>query len=89
VEYDRAIEQYIASNSDVLVAVNQSLREKFQAFGDVHLIPNGYSPRLLSGGRNHEVKRGTITAGFFGHLHKARFNWELLIPSAKTRRDWV
>jgi polysaccharide pyruvyl transferase WcaK-like protein/glycosyltransferase involved in cell wall biosynthesis len=88
-EYDRETEHYLASNSDVLVAVNQSLRDKFTSFGEVHLISNGYSPRLLQDGNEKKLKRGTITAGFFGHLHKARFNWDLLTATAEKNKDWV
>ncbi|UCF86505.1 MAG: glycosyltransferase, partial [Nitrospiraceae bacterium] len=88
-EYDRELERYVAANSDVLVAVNHSLRDKFKDFGDIALIPNGYSPRLLNSGKPKNLKRGTITAGFFGHLHQARFNWDLLIKTAEIQKDWM
>jgi glycosyltransferase involved in cell wall biosynthesis len=63
--------------------------DKFKDFGDISLIPNGYSPRLLNSGKPKGLKRGTITAGFFGHLHQARFNWDLLIKTAEIKKDWM
>jgi len=89
VEYDKEIERYVANNSDVLVAVNYQMREKFKEFGDVVLIPNGYSPDLLKDAPVKKLRKGSITAGFFGHLHQARFDWPLLTNAAKRNPEWM
>ncbi len=88
-EYDKETENYLANNCDVLSAVNQLLKDKFKNFGDVSLIPNGYSPGLLRDETSKTLKKGSITLGFFGHLHPARFNWELLINVARKEKDWI
>lgn len=88
-EYDRDIEQYVANNADIILAVNQSLQEKFRNFGDVVLLPNGYSPDILKDAKAVDLAKGTITAGFFGFLHTFRFDWDLLIKVARQKRDWM
>jgi len=89
VEYDKETENYLAGNSDVLVTVNQSLKDKFNKFGEVFLIPNGYSPGLLKDRTPRALRKGGITLGFFGHLHPARFNWDLLINAAEKQKEWI
>jgi polysaccharide pyruvyl transferase CsaB len=88
-EYDKEIEQYVANNADLLIAVNHQIREKFREFGDAVLIPNGYSPDLLKDVPAQRLKKGSITAGFFGHLHQARFDWTLLAHAAEKNPEWM
>jgi polysaccharide pyruvyl transferase CsaB len=88
-EYDSEIERYVINNSDVVLAVNQPLIDKFQEFGDIMLLPNGYSPDLLKDAPVKKLRKGSITAGFFGHLHQARFDWPLLTNAAKRNPEWM
>jgi glycosyltransferase involved in cell wall biosynthesis len=88
-EYDKEIESYVANNADLLIAVNHQMKEKFREFGDAMLIPNGYSPDLLKDAPAQKLKKGSITAGFFGHLHHARFDWKLLAQVAERKPEWM
>ncbi|MEJ5224543.1 MAG: polysaccharide pyruvyl transferase family protein, partial [Anaerolineales bacterium] len=81
--FDKAVEQSLVLNANVLTAVSEPLRRKFGNIRhDILLIPNGYDPLLI--GQDHQFiaqekfSHSHLNIGYFGHLTKAWFDWDFV-----------
>jgi glycosyltransferase involved in cell wall biosynthesis len=90
--YDAAVERYLVRNANLVVATNQRLAQKLKEMGASHvpIIPNGvdlnsFDPKTEKAG----LQRGTLTAGYFGHLTESWFDWDVVTKTAQARKDWV
>lgn len=81
--FDKAVEQSLVLNANVLTAVSEPLRRKFGDIRqDILLIPNGYDPLLI--GQDHQFiaqekfSHSHLNIGYFGHLTNAWFDWDFI-----------
>lgn len=91
--YDLAVEKYLVHNVDLTIATNSILAERLRGMGAEYIpvIPNGVEMNSFQQkkGLTKIIRRGTLTAGYFGHLTDSWFDWDMLLRIASKRRDWV
>jgi len=90
--YERAIEDQIILEADVVCGVSKPLVDKFRHLRtDAFINGNGYSVDVL--GKEAAdiaritVKKQGIRAGYFGHLTDSWFDWDLLLKTAESNAD--
>lgn len=86
--YDKHAEESIVLQADKVVAVSQSLIDKFSFLrNDIELIGNGYYSSLLKT-PNISLKtmssNNMIHVGYFGHLTDSWFDWDLIFKVANS-----
>jgi len=86
--YSEDAELFLLRNATYRFCVSQALKGKFNNF-DIEMVPNGFGPDKLKDAPALNIMKGEITVGYFGYLASARFDWGLIIESAKKKPNWV
>ena len=89
--FNKAAEEALVINANVLSAVSQPLVEKFSYLRkDIHLIPNGFDPKFLGnhqGDSQKKFAKGRFNLGYFGHLTPSWFDWEFIKETIRHSLD--
>lgn len=80
--FDEETEKYILRNVYKRYAVSQGLIKKFKQY-NIQLLPNGFSKEQLTDAPKENLNLGKINLGYFGHLTKEWFDWNLVLDIAK------
>jgi glycosyltransferase involved in cell wall biosynthesis len=84
--HDRQLECSLVLEADHVTAVSPPLAKKFAGLRrDIIVIGNGYSASVVgeaSAAIAMQTGKPDLTAGYFGHLADAWFDWELLFRAA-------
>lgn len=88
--YDAIAEEYLADQSDLIVALSPRLCKKFPAHPNVTLIRDGVdlAPFLTRGGETQALKRGERTLGFWGTMWDYNLDIPLLQTLTRARPNW-
>jgi glycosyltransferase involved in cell wall biosynthesis/SAM-dependent methyltransferase len=88
--YDEEVERHFLNAADAVFAVSSPLAERAHALGrtEVEVVPNGLRPDIELVTQALPLARGEVTAGYFGYLSTAWFDWELLCRAATERPSW-
>lgn len=90
--YDELAENYLASNSELIVTLSPRLRERFSRYKNVTLIRDGVdlAPFRSTGAQNgaDAIAQGEITLGFWGTMWDYNLDVALLRESAGSRPKW-
>ena len=88
--YDPDFEAHLVRSAGKVLAVTQRLADRLKAFGrdDIVVVPNGCRTGIEQVAEPVDLPRGEITLGYFGHLTKAWFDWDLVERVAKARPSW-
>lgn len=78
----------ILKKSDLVITVAPMLKEKFKDFSPI-LIPNGFDPCSFDSEFNINLKKGTITLGYYGTLNVNWFDWDFIKKLAKQKKEWI
>ncbi len=92
--YRKDIEQKLIRETDVVIAINEPIKNKFKEIRDITVVPNGYSPEILRKDpelRNEQDHSSDydLVVGSFGYLHPFRFNWQLINNVARKNKNWL
>ncbi|MCC6921821.1 MAG: methyltransferase domain-containing protein [Nitrosomonas sp.] len=91
--YEKALEEHLVLNADLVTVVSPALREKFLGIrSDIHIIGNGYSPEILGIEYQNVARReagNKKIIGYFGHLTDAWFDWQLIFEIAVKMPDVI
>lgn len=92
--YDADIEEKIILESDIVIAVNDFIKQKFNNLRlDIHTVPNGYSVEVVGkekkfiGASNTE--KGKIRIGYVGWLTENLFNWPFVLELSKIKDNII
>ena len=93
--YEQDAERYLAHNTDMVTVTCPTLQTKpiLTGLRNVKLVPNAFEdwstarcgPLPQAGIASPE----SLTVGYFGHLTRAWFNWELIAATAEARPGWT
>ena len=87
--FEESAEHFFLRNCTRACGVTQALAEKLKPF-PLTVIPNGFDPGKLTDRPAQKVPRGTrLTAGYFGYLTDAWFDWELLFKTAQANAGFM
>jgi len=90
--YEPEVEDFLCLNAGSLTAVVPKLVSKIQSRHParrVRLVPNGVSPASFHMDLPPlPLEKGELTAGYFGYLSRAWFDWELILDIARRRPGW-
>jgi glycosyltransferase involved in cell wall biosynthesis len=88
--YQRDFEVHLVSTADAVVAVSPGIGQRaLELTGrTVEIIPNGVDHDVTQITQTRSLERGEVTLGYFGHLTRAWFDWELISEVARARQDW-
>lgn len=88
--YDEPFERHLLTGADAVFTVNDVLAERVRELGRdaVAVVGNGFRPGLEEVFSPRPLARGEVTAGYFGYLAGAWFDWALLAAAARKRPDW-
>jgi glycosyltransferase involved in cell wall biosynthesis len=84
--YDADVENFILRNVYKRYAVSQGLIAKHSKY-DIEFLPNGFTAEQLTDSPKVDLVRGKINLGYFGHLTKEWFDWNLILAVAKKYPD--
>jgi glycosyltransferase involved in cell wall biosynthesis len=88
--YQRDFEVHLLSTADAVVAVSPGLAQRARELAGraAEIIPNGADRDVSKITQPRPLERGEVTLGYFGHLTRAWFDWELVSAVARARGDW-
>jgi polysaccharide pyruvyl transferase CsaB len=88
--YRPDFESHLLATADSVVAVSPGLaaRARSLARREAELIPNGVGPGFAMVHEPRRLERGSVTLGYFGHLTRAWFDWDLVRRVGQLRPDW-
>jgi glycosyltransferase involved in cell wall biosynthesis len=88
--YRRDFERHLLATADAVVAVSPALAAQARVLAgrEAELIPNGVSPEFSIARAPQALERGSVTLGYFGHLTRAWFDWDLVCRVGQRRPDW-
>jgi glycosyltransferase involved in cell wall biosynthesis len=89
--YRETAEQEMTAGVDLVVSVNDRLADRLRAIGrdSVLVLPNGLVEGIDCVDNPLPLKRGAITAGYWGHLTTAWFDWDLVVAAALKEPSWL
>ncbi len=87
---NQAHETLFVTTCDLVVAVAPALAERARSLGRprVPVVANGVDLRIAEIDAPLQVARGEVTAGYFGCLASAWFDWDAIIELARRRPGW-
>lgn len=95
--YEQDAERYLAHNSDMVTVTCPTLQTKpiLSGLRNVKLVPNAFEDWSTPSSAAPVVAApktaspDSLTVGYFGHLTRAWFNWELIAATAEARPGWT
>lgn len=86
--YDNDVENFILRNVYKRYAVSLGLITKHSKY-EIELLSNGFSATQLTDSPKVNLTKGKINLGYFGHLTKEWFDWNLILNVAKKHPEIV
>jgi polysaccharide pyruvyl transferase CsaB len=88
--YDEEFERHLFGACDAVFAINEPLAGRVRGLGGpgVELLGNGLKAGIAEVREPRPLVRGEVTAGYFGYLAGAWFDWDLLAEAAGRRPAW-
>ena len=95
--YEQDAERYLAHNSDMVTVTCPTLQTKpiLSGLRNVKLVPNAFEDwstatcESLPAVAPVTASPESLTVGYFGHLTRAWFNWELIAATAEAQPGWT
>jgi hypothetical protein len=95
--YEQDAERYLAHNTDMVTVTCPTLQAKpiLSGLRNVKLVPNAFEDWTTTTNESKvpvgatTASPDTLTVGYFGHLTRAWFNWELIASTAEARPGWT
>lgn len=84
--YEEDVENFILRNVYKRYAVSQGLIAKHSKY-DIEFLPNGFTAQQLTDSPKVDLEKGKINLGYFGHLTKEWFDWNLVLAVANKYPD--